>query len=98
MSNVNIKRAIENIRANTIVYAPIVDMIVNGIQAIEETSRKDGNVQIRARRSSQVELDGSLPEVVGFEIEYNGIGFTDAGPAGLIPVDGQYPLCIEVLS
>ena len=78
MSNVNIKRAVENIRANTTVYTPVVEMIVNAIQAIEGASRADGKVSIRALRSSQIELDGSLPEVSSFEIEDNGIGFSDA--------------------
>jgi len=77
MSNVNIKRAVENIRANTTVYTPIIEMIVNGIQAIDETGRKDGKVKIRVQRSGQVELDDALPEVTGFEVEDNGIGFTD---------------------
>ncbi|HBP6433537.1 sensor histidine kinase [Pseudomonas aeruginosa] len=78
MSNVNIKRAVENIRANTTVYTPVVEMIVNAIQAIDEAGRKDGKVQVRAQRSAQIEQDGSLPEVTGFDIEDNGIGFTDA--------------------
>lgn len=78
MSNVNIKRAIENIRANTTIYTPVVEMIVNGIQAIDETGRKDGKVQIRAQRRRQTEHDGGRPEVIGFDIEDNGIGFTDA--------------------
>lgn len=77
MSNVNIKRAVENIRATTTVYTPVVEMIVNGIHAIDETGRKDGKVQVRTQRSGQVEHDGSLPEVIGFDIEDNGIGFTD---------------------
>lgn len=77
MSNVNIKRAVENIRANTTVYTPVVEMIVNGIQAIDESGRKDGRVLIRAQRSGQAEHDGSLPDILGFEIEDNGIGFTE---------------------
>lgn len=78
MSNVNIKRAVENIRAHTTVYTPVVEMIVNAIQAIDEAGRTDGKVSIRALRTSQTELDGSLPGVSSFEIEDNGIGFTDA--------------------
>ena len=78
MSNVNIRRAVENIRANTTVYTPVVEMIVNAIQAIGEAGKTDGKVSIRAQRSSQAELDGSLTDVSGFEIEDNGIGFTDA--------------------
>ena len=77
MSKLNIKRAVENIRANTTVYTPVVEMIVNAIQAIDESGRTDGRVSIRAQRSSQPELDGSLPEVSSFEVEDNGIGFTD---------------------
>lgn len=54
-------------------------MIVNAIQAIEATGRKDGRVLVRAHRSRQaeLELDGSLPDVTGFDIEDNGIGFNN---------------------
>ena len=77
MSNINIRRAIENIRTNTTVYTPVVELIVNAIQAIDESGRTDGRVSVRALRSGQVDLDGSLPEIIGFEIEDNGIGFSD---------------------
>lgn len=78
MSNVNIKRAVEIIRATTTVYTPVVEMIVNAIQAIDESGRNDGKVLIRTHRSDQAEIDGSLPDVVGFDIEDNGVGFTNA--------------------
>ena len=78
MSNINIKRAVENIRASTTVYTPVIEMIVNAIQAIEETGRADGKVSICVLRDDhQQELDAGLPRVRGFEIEDNGIGFTD---------------------
>jgi len=77
MSNVNIKRAVENIRASTTVYTPVVEMIVNAIQAIDEAGGTDGKVSIRAQRSNQIELGDNLPDVSSFEIEDNGIGFTD---------------------
>ena len=77
MSNVNIKRAIENIRANTTVYTPVAEIIVNAIQAIDEFGRPDGKVSVCALRDSQTELDGSLPNIMGFEIQDNGVGFTD---------------------
>ena len=77
MSNINIKRAIENIRANTTVYTPVVEMIVNAIQAIDESGRTDRKVSVRALRDTQTMVDGSLPDVTGFEIQDNGIGFTD---------------------
>ena len=77
MSNINIKRAVENIRANTTVYTPVVEMIVNAIQAIDESGRTDGKVSVRALRNDQAELYGSLPDVTSFDIQDNGIGFTD---------------------
>jgi hypothetical protein len=78
MGNVNIKRAIENIRANTTVYTPIVEVVVNAIQAIEESGTKDGEIVIRVHRDKQLGLsDEMLPAIHSFEIEDNGIGFTD---------------------
>ena len=77
MSNVNIKRTVDNIRANTTVYTPLVEIIVNAIQAIDESDRQDGKVSVRTIRNSQTELDGTLSNVTGFKIQDNGIGFTD---------------------
>lgn len=78
MSNVNIKRAVENIRANTTVYTPIVETVVNAIQAIESSMVKNGKIAIRIHRDRQLELDDdTIPEIHSFEIEDNGIGFTN---------------------
>ena len=77
MSNVNIRRAVENIRAITTIYTPVVEMIVNAIQAIDESRKVDGKVLVRALRSGQVEIESGLPNVTGFEIQDNGIGFTE---------------------
>lgn len=77
MSSVNIRRAVDNIRASTTVYTPIVEVIVNGIQAIEESGRMRGRVSVRALRQAQGRLDDRLEEVIGFEVEDNGVGFTD---------------------
>jgi hypothetical protein len=77
MSNINISRAVENIRASTTVYTPLVEVVVNSIQAIESSRVSEGKVAIRVRRDAQLEADGSLSEIDGFEIEDNGIGFTD---------------------
>ena len=76
MSNVNIRRAVENIRANTTVYTPIVEVVVNAIQAIESGGVADGEITIRVHRAAQLEMDGGLPDVHSFEIKDNGIGFT----------------------
>lgn len=78
MSNVNIKRVIENIptRAATNVYTPIVEVVVNAIQAIEAKQEPNGQVSIQVVRQPQAHLDDSLPEVQSFVVRDNGIGFT----------------------
>lgn len=77
MSNVNIRRVVENIRSGTTVYTPLVETIVNAIQAIEAAGARDGKVNIVVERSKQTELDGTIPEVESFIVSDNGIGFTE---------------------
>lgn len=77
MSNVNIKRAVENIRSNTSIYTPLVEVIVNAIDAIESADHENGKVEILINHLSQARLDGSPSTIAGFTIVDNGIGFTD---------------------
>jgi hypothetical protein len=77
MSNVNIRRVVENIRSGTTVYTPLVETIVNAIQAIEAAAVTNGKVEIVVERSSQTELGGVIPDVESFIVIDNGIGFTD---------------------
>lgn len=84
MSNINIQRAVENIRSNTTVFTPIVEAVVNAIEAIEEAGESHGVIRLKVHRSAQHELesedmiDSRIQDVV---IEDNGIGFTDANRA-----------------
>ncbi|WP_223414551.1 MULTISPECIES: ATP-binding protein [unclassified Pseudomonas] len=77
MSNVNIRRAIENIRSGTSVYTPIIESIVNAIQSIEANRTQKGMIEVIIVREKQISLDASLPEITGFIITDNGIGFND---------------------
>lgn len=76
MSNVNIKRTIENIRSGTNVHTPLVEVIVNAIQAIEEDGNKNGEIEITPLRGKQLSLEDSSREITGFKVRDNGIGFT----------------------
>lgn len=78
MSNINILRAVENIKSGTTVYTPLVEVVVNAIQAIEEKRESKGKVDITVIRSEQTEIGSSMPAVTGFVIEDNGQGFTQA--------------------
>jgi len=61
----------------------LFEAVVNSIQAIEEAgSIGQGVITVRIKRdSSQTDFtfdnDDSLPPIIGFEIEDNGIGFND---------------------
>ncbi len=77
MSNVNIRRAVENIRSGTTVYTPLVEMIVNAIQAIESKKEENGEVEIIVERSGQSDIENKIPPVENFLIKDNGIGFTE---------------------
>jgi len=77
MSTVNIRGVVENIKSGTTIYTPIVDVIVNAIEAIEAKEERKGKVTVVVERSKQLETDEGTPAVEGFEISDNGIGFTD---------------------
>jgi hypothetical protein len=79
MSNINIQRAVENIRSTTTVFTPIVETVVNAIDAIEQSSRTNAEVHIRVRRSSQREVDLEGEEssrILDVVVADGGIGFT----------------------
>lgn len=76
MSNVNVKRLVDNIRSGTNVYTPLVELIVNAIQAIDEKGVGDGLVQVEVLRSGQADIIDRLEDIDGFVVKDNGIGFT----------------------
>ena len=83
MSNINIQRAVENIRSTTTVFTPIVEVIVNAIEAIEEAKVSTGLIRLHVRRSSQQELDAQEGDskILDVLVEDNGIGFTEENRA-----------------
>ena len=59
---------------------PVFEAIVNSIHAIEDNKNPKGEINIKLVRSTQsnieFESDRVTPEIIGFEVEDNGIGFT----------------------
>jgi hypothetical protein len=76
MSNVNVKRLVENIRSGTNVYTPLVELVVNAIQAIDAKGIQNGLVEIEVLRNRQTDMTDHLEDVDGFVVKDNGIGFT----------------------
>lgn len=80
MSNIHIKRAVRNIKEKTSIYTPIVEAIVNSIQAIKSKAEANGLVTIILKRNGQLELDGTVSGDRGIEeiqVGDNGVGFND---------------------
>lgn len=75
MSNINIKRAVENIRSGTTVYTPIIELIVNAIQAIKVIKATGGVIKVTILRSGQIDLLDRIAPVDGFVVEDDGVGF-----------------------
>lgn len=78
MSNVNVKRLVENIRSGTNVYTPLVELVVNAIQAIEEEGAEKALVEIEVLRNGQPDILDRLEGVDGFVVKDNGVGFTES--------------------
>lgn len=76
MSNVNIKRLVDNIRSGTNIYTPLVELVVNAIQAIDAKDIESGSVEIEVLRNGQADVIDRLEDVDGFVVKDNGIGFT----------------------
>jgi hypothetical protein len=76
MSNVNIKRLVDNIRSGTNIYTPLVELVVNAIQAIDAKDIENGSVEIEVLRNGQADVIDRLEDVDGFVVNDNGIGFT----------------------
>ena len=76
MSNVNVRRLVENIRSGTNIYTPLVELVVNAIQAIDAKGIPNGLVEIEVLRNGQADVLDRLEDVDGFVVKDNGIGFT----------------------
>ena len=75
MSNINIRRAVDNIRSGTTIYTPLIELIVNGIQAIAATGAEEGQIDVTILREGAKDLIDQLRPVHGFAVTDDGIGF-----------------------
>ena len=69
MSNVNVRRLVENIRSGTNIYTPLVELVVNGIQAIDAKGIPNGLVQIEVLRNGQADVLDRFEDVDGFLVK-----------------------------
>jgi hypothetical protein len=76
MSKINILGIINSIRSKSNIYTPVIEAIVNSIDAITESQRKDGEIIVTITRDAVLLFDDTIPEIKSIEIQDNGIGFT----------------------
>lgn len=75
MSKLNILGIVKNIRSKTNVYTPIIEGIVNCIDAIQDSAVVDGRIDIIVKRDNALNLGDAIPPIKSLEIHDNGIGF-----------------------
>ena len=79
---INIKKLIQTIR-QTNIYTPIIEAVVNGIEAIDDAKVTDKKITVTLIRDQQVginygaTIEEQTPAVVSVKISDNGIGFTN---------------------
>lgn len=76
---------------------PLYEAIVNSFHAIEERKRNDekfvnGSIIINTMRDidNSLELSGIIPEVIGFEVIDNGVGFNESNMSSFLESDSTY--------
>ncbi|GHT68748.1 hypothetical protein FACS189452_08920 [Bacteroidia bacterium] len=74
MSKINILGIVKNIKSKTNVYTPIVEAVVNSIDAIG--NKPNGKIEIVVYRENVLEFDNAKPYIKSIEIIDNGVGFT----------------------
>ncbi len=74
-SKLNIEGILRSIKSKTNVYTPIVEAIVNSIDAIAESKQSNGKIIITLIRENTLETDDTLSNIQSIEIQDNGIGF-----------------------
>jgi hypothetical protein len=75
MSNINIRRVIDNIRSGTTVYTPVIELIVNAVQAMAPGQGANGKITVTVLRYDETSHFEQLPPVDGFSVTDNGVGF-----------------------
>lgn len=80
---------------------PLFEAVINSIQAIEEAGDvRQGEITVRIKRDTRQgilafnEEDSSRPNITGFDIEDNGIGFNDENYESFQTADSTYKIAM----
>ena len=73
MSKINILGIVNNIKSKSNVYTPIVEAVVNSIEAIG--NKQKGKIEIIVHRELTLNFDDAKPYIISVQIIDNGAGF-----------------------
>lgn len=73
MSKINILGIVKNIKSKSNVYTPIVEAVVNSIDAIGRKPK--GKIEIIVHREHTLNFDDAIPYIKSIQIIDNGVGF-----------------------
>lgn len=81
MSHINVTGVVNNHGVRSNIFSPLVEAVINSIDAIEDRGISHGEINVLFKRDSRPSLfdktERSKPEIVGIEIIDNGIGFNE---------------------
>ncbi len=76
MSNVNVKRLVENIRSGTNIYTPLVELVVMRFRPSTQRAYRTAWSKSKFSETDRPDMVDRLEDVDGFRVKDNGIGFT----------------------
>lgn len=79
MSQTYIPGIVDNIKSDSTPYSPIIEAVTNSIDAINESERRDGRIDITIERENILPnaKGEELPEIISVQVSDNGVGFND---------------------
>src|SRR5690554_5633965 len=99
MAKINVDRMAEEHSTRTSVYTPIIEAIVNSIEAIKEKgdSEDSGWIKIKFYRGQEglgIKVDGETvtPRVTSIEVTDNGVGFNSDNYESFNTLHGDYKM------
>lgn len=79
MSQTYIPGIVDNIKSDSTPYSPIIEAVTNSIDAINESEKTDGRIDITIEREvllPNITTD-ELPDIISIQVSDNGVGFNE---------------------
>ena len=92
MSRIRIKGILNAIKRDSTPYTPIIEALINSIEAIQEANIDHGEIKIQLKRANELNVD--VPNIESVSITDNGIGFNTKNRESFNTVYSDYKFAI----